>query len=83
MLEVAAVSANRPDDASLVRDLGFRRSGLVHELPGTGSKTSRLGVPDITEVTGFGAASQPFADKRGVARSAPTLSGQKPEYPAP
>ncbi|WP_235390771.1 hypothetical protein, partial [Pseudomonas avellanae] len=39
-----------PGDASFVR-----------ELPGTGSKTSRLGVPDTTEVTGFGAASQPIA----------------------
>ncbi|SOS35660.1 hypothetical protein PSCFBP3800_04439 [Pseudomonas syringae group genomosp. 3] len=51
---------------------GFRRSGLVRELPGTGSKTSRLGAPDTTKVAGFGFASQPIADK-----SAPTPFGQK------
>ncbi|GAO93859.1 hypothetical protein PSA5_14100 [Pseudomonas syringae pv. actinidiae] len=36
-------------------------ASLVRELPGTGSKTSRLGVPDTTEATGLGAASQPIA----------------------
>ncbi|POP63766.1 hypothetical protein CXB34_32315, partial [Pseudomonas amygdali pv. morsprunorum] len=48
------------------------RSGLVRELPGTGSKIYIYGTSDTTEVTGFRAASQPFADK-----SAPTPSGQK------
>ncbi|WP_284358135.1 hypothetical protein, partial [Pseudomonas syringae] len=51
----------------------FCRSGLVRELPGTGSKTRRLGAPDTTKVACFGAASQPFADK-----STPTPSGPKP-----
>ncbi|OPE59504.1 hypothetical protein BTW15_13275 [Pseudomonas syringae pv. tomato] len=49
-----------------------RKSGnaaLVRELPGTGSKTSRLGAPDTTRVAGFRTASQPIADKRSVARS--------------
>ncbi|KPX13362.1 Uncharacterized protein ALO72_00292, partial [Pseudomonas syringae pv. delphinii] len=41
----------------------FCRSGLVRELPGTGSKIGRLGVPGTAKVTGFRAASQPFADK--------------------
>ncbi|WP_217997742.1 hypothetical protein, partial [Pseudomonas syringae group genomosp. 3] len=45
----------------------------VRELPGTGSKIGRLGVPDTANVTGFRAASQPFVDK-----STPTPSGQKP-----
>ncbi|KPZ10036.1 hypothetical protein ALO40_102798, partial [Pseudomonas syringae pv. viburni] len=48
------------------------RSGLVRELPGTGSKIYAYGTSDTAEVTGFRAASQPFADK-----SAPTPSGQK------
>ncbi|KWS55389.1 hypothetical protein BKM20_04690 [Pseudomonas avellanae] len=47
-------------------------SGLVRELPGTGSKTGTHGTSDATEVAYFGAASQPIADK-----SAPTPSGQK------
>ncbi|AVB19967.1 hypothetical protein BKM03_12485 [Pseudomonas avellanae] len=55
----------------------LRRSGpgdasFVRELPGTGSKICRLGVPDTAKVTGFRAAPQPFADK-----SAPTPCGQK------
>ncbi|KAA8713828.1 hypothetical protein F4W70_08400 [Pseudomonas cannabina] len=36
-------------------------SGLVRELPGTGSKTGAHGTSDVTEVTGFRAASQPIA----------------------
>ncbi len=39
------------------------RSGLVRELPGTGSKTGTHGTSEATEVACFGAASQPFADK--------------------
>ncbi|AVB21692.1 hypothetical protein BKM03_22655 [Pseudomonas avellanae] len=38
-------------------------ASLVCELPGTGSKTSRLGASDTTKVAGFGSASQPIADK--------------------
>ncbi|OPE62132.1 hypothetical protein BTW15_01995 [Pseudomonas syringae pv. tomato] len=53
-----------PGDASLVR-----------ELPGTGSKAGTHGTSDATEVACFGAASQPFANKRSVARSAPTPFG--------
>ncbi|SOS37028.1 putative secreted protein [Pseudomonas syringae group genomosp. 3] len=37
--------------------------GLVRELPGTGSKSSRLDAPDTTKAAWFGAASQPFAGK--------------------
>ncbi|EPN23456.1 hypothetical protein A247_24832, partial [Pseudomonas syringae pv. actinidiae ICMP 19099] len=29
-------------------------ASLVRELPGTGTKTSRLGAPDATKVAGFG-----------------------------
>ncbi|RMO74180.1 hypothetical protein ALQ36_00118 [Pseudomonas syringae pv. primulae] len=47
------------------------RSGLVRELSGTHSKTSRLGAPDTTKVACFWADSQPVADK-----PAPTASGQ-------
>ncbi|RMQ25166.1 hypothetical protein ALQ08_104239 [Pseudomonas syringae pv. delphinii] len=50
----------------------FCRSGLVRELPGTGSKIYAYGTSDTAEVTRFRAASQPFADK-----SASTPSGQK------
>ncbi|WP_217997335.1 hypothetical protein, partial [Pseudomonas syringae group genomosp. 3] len=60
------LSASLPECRSGPGDASF-----VRELPGTGSKTSRLGVPDTTEVTGLGAASQPIADK------SPTPSGQK------
>ncbi|RMP10421.1 hypothetical protein ALQ28_103087, partial [Pseudomonas syringae pv. delphinii] len=45
--------------------LGFRRSGLVRELPGTGSKTSRLGASDATKVVGLGR----FAAHREQVRS--------------
>ncbi|MBL3867658.1 hypothetical protein EGU77_13260 [Pseudomonas syringae pv. theae] len=47
-----------------------RGSELARELPGTGSKTSRLGSQGPAEVISFRAASRPIADKRGVARSA-------------
>ncbi|WP_217997003.1 hypothetical protein, partial [Pseudomonas syringae group genomosp. 3] len=57
-----------PGDASLVW-------GLVRELSGTDSKTSRLGAPDTTKVACFWAASQPFADK-----PAPTASGQNQKH---
>ncbi|WP_220793749.1 hypothetical protein, partial [Pseudomonas syringae group genomosp. 3] len=49
-----------PGDASLVCDC---RSGLVRELPGTGSKTCAHGASGKTEVADFKAASQPIADK--------------------
>jgi hypothetical protein len=39
--------------------LGFRRSGLVRELPGTGSKTKHLGAPDTIKVAGFGPLRSP------------------------
>ncbi|WP_210434495.1 hypothetical protein, partial [Pseudomonas syringae group genomosp. 7] len=52
------------------------RSGLVRELPGTGSKTDAYGTSGATEITCLRAASQPFADK-----SAPTPSGPKPNLP--
>ncbi|RMU24637.1 Pseudouridine synthase, partial [Pseudomonas avellanae] len=48
---------------------GGRRSGLVHDLPGTGSKTSAYGVSGTTKTACFRAASQPIAEKRSVARS--------------
>ncbi|OSN65506.1 hypothetical protein BV349_03051 [Pseudomonas syringae pv. actinidiae] len=47
---------------------GGRGSKLARELPGTGSKTDRLGVPDTAEVTCFRAAAQPI-------RSGPDHSG--------
>ncbi|AQX57620.1 hypothetical protein B1F85_05220 [Pseudomonas syringae pv. actinidiae] len=37
----------------------FCRSGLVRELPGTGSKTGALGPPDTAELDHFGAALSP------------------------
>ncbi|AQL37534.1 hypothetical protein JN853_14435 [Pseudomonas syringae pv. actinidiae ICMP 9853] len=42
---------------------GGRGSKLARELPGTGSKTGRLGSSDTTEVAGFRAAAQPIASK--------------------
>ncbi|NAS94859.1 hypothetical protein CU665_02050 [Pseudomonas syringae pv. actinidifoliorum] len=39
----------------------FCRSGLVRDLPGTGSKTCAQCVSVTTKVTGFRAASQPIA----------------------
>ncbi|WP_216594648.1 hypothetical protein, partial [Pseudomonas syringae] len=42
---------------------GHTGSELARELPGTGSKTGRLGSSDTTEVAGFRAAAQPIASK--------------------
>ncbi|MEQ4203250.1 hypothetical protein ABNM51_26470, partial [Pseudomonas syringae] len=50
----------------------------VRELPGTGSKTKRLGAPDTAKVACFRAALQSIADK-----SAPTPSGPKQPYAGP
>ncbi|CAI8997047.1 hypothetical protein DAPPPG215_28175 [Pseudomonas syringae pv. tomato] len=43
--------------------LAFCRSGLVRDLPGTGSKTGKHGAPGKIKVACFWAASQPLADK--------------------
>ncbi|SDQ41302.1 hypothetical protein SAMN05216597_0086 [Pseudomonas cannabina] len=70
---ISCLDASRSDSAPCSPSYtSLCGSGLVRDLPGTGSKTSRLGVPDTAKVTSFRAASQPFADK-----SAPTPSGQK------
>ncbi|WP_233593739.1 hypothetical protein, partial [Pseudomonas syringae group genomosp. 7] len=61
---------------SLVHDLARRRSGLVRELPGTGSKTDAYVTSGATEITCLRDVSQTFADK-----SAPTPSGPKPNLP--
>ncbi|OZI84119.1 hypothetical protein CFN58_27335 [Pseudomonas avellanae] len=39
--------------------LVFRRSGLVRELPGTGSKTGAYGTSGAAEVVNFRAAAPP------------------------
>ncbi|MCF5495674.1 hypothetical protein GIV81_24660, partial [Pseudomonas syringae] len=53
-----------------------RRSELVRDLPGTGSKACARDASGTTEVTCFGAASQP-----SLPPEAPTPCGQKTLYP--
>ncbi|OOK99065.1 hypothetical protein B0B36_05885 [Pseudomonas syringae pv. actinidifoliorum] len=56
------VCRSGPDDAWLPAGNSiFCRSGLVRDLPGTGSKTCAQCVSVTTKVTGFRAASQPIA----------------------
>ncbi|MBL3866783.1 hypothetical protein EGU77_08390 [Pseudomonas syringae pv. theae] len=58
---------------------GGRRSGLVREGLRSGPETGRLGCICCTER--FTAGSRQFADKRSVARSAPTQAKCRPVRP--
>ncbi|NAS63765.1 hypothetical protein CVE36_23550, partial [Pseudomonas syringae pv. actinidiae] len=57
---------------------GGRRSGLVRDGLRSGPETGDLGCICCTEASGFAAGSRQFADKRSVARSAPTQAKRRP-----